>query len=685
MRTPLLLLATLAAAAPAQSWTTASAVVPATITAWDLARNRLILVGTDTAQRWHEWDGTTIRERVDALAGSPTIGHLRYDPQQQRFLAIAAATPTATAYRVATWRRGSWNWASSATRPTAGNAAVAYDEHRQRLVANTGNLFEWDGQRWWDLGPTSMAPASSGAPLAYDPNLQRCILYSGSVGTWAWDGFAWTLVGGTSPGPREHAALAFDRSRNGLVMYGGSNTSTDTWLWNGSGWSLVPTVGNPGVVIAPQLHDDGHGVTLFDPTTGNIWQLRSNTWHLVETLAPGPVTRSNTAFAYDFARHVVVGFGGDQGGLNVPPAQTMLFDRRWLACTPATNPPLRHSAHLAWSDADQEVLLFGGTYQGTIHRGDTWSWNGSDWTVRSPSQGPAAREGAVFAPDPLGGVMLFGGKDATTTFGDHWHWNGSDWTPVLVSTPSPRSRTRHAYDPLRGIVVVLAGNDANQAYLAETWTWNGSVWHRHSPATSPFNMRTAAFHPQSGRVVVADAINAFEWDGAEWRAVSGLGTGVNPPLFARFATHFGRHELLNFSVPSVKRWTTFAAQVDTYGNACANGPVPTLAALEPPRFDAAMQLEVAASSGAAPTFLVLGLAARSLDLGGGCRSLVAQDLGVRFELAEPNGIARFDLPIPNDPGLLGLQFTAQGAIYEPSRSPLGSVTLTSGLRCLVGQ
>lgn len=684
MRYVPLLAVAITASASAQSWVSVPTVVPATISGWDLARNRLVLVGTDSSQRWHEWDGAAVRERIGALSGSLPISYLRYAPSQDRFWAIATSQ-TSTAFSVASWARGGWTWANGGTPPGNTTAAVAYDELRRRLVVHLGILHEWDGQRWWSLGATSAAPGGSSNPFAYDPNLQRCINYVHPIGTFAWDGFAWTLVGGTEPGVRAGASMALDRSRNALMMFGGASGASDTWAWQGTGWQQVATTSNPPAMIASQLHDDGTGVTLFDASSREIWQLRGNAWTMADRLPQAPVQRNNTAFAYDHARNVLVGFGGDQGGLIVPPDQTMLYDRGWLHCAPATNPPLRHSAGLAWSNLNQQVLLFGGVYQGTIHRGDTWLWDGTDWQAQQPTQSPSPREGAVLAQDPLGGVMLFGGRDATTTFGDQWHWNGSDWTPVVVSGPSPRQRAQHAYDPVRNLVVTYGGFGSNQAYVPETWTWNGSAWTQHATALTPLNMRTAAFRPATGRVVLADGGSAYEWDGSEWIVAPGLGTGATQPLFARFATHFGDDELLNISVPTVKRLVAFAAAVDAYGSPCAIGPNPTLTALAPPRFDTSMQLEVSSADGAAPHFLILGLAAQSQDLGAGCRSLVALDVGVLFAAASPGGITRYTVTIPDDPGLLGMQFTAQGAIFAPASSPLGSVALTAALRMLVGQ
>lgn len=669
--TRVLISALFVSAASAQTWTPFATVVPAELSAWDLARDRLLVVGTDTAQRIHEWDGSQFRERPGELAPQRTLAQMVYDPTQRRVLAVS------TDSWVGSWSRGQWTWAKSGAAP-ANNAvrAIAYDQARQRLVAiGTPGMWEWDGTRWWDLSSFGNGWVASTA-FAFDPISQRCILYAQGA-TRSWDGFAWTQLTGATAANRADAGLALDASRQQLVLYGGSPTNTDTWTWNGTAWSQIPTTSDPGPVTDGQMHDDGVGVTMFVPATGRIWQLRGSAWTLARSAPRLPSYRTNTAFAYDQVRDVLVGFGGDNGGLNVPPDQTMLFDRGWLDCDPATNPPLRHSAHLAWSDLNQQVLLFGGVYQGTIHRGDTWLWDGTDWQQQQPSQSPSPRQGAVMARDPLGGVMLFG---------DQWRWNGTTWTPVTPATmPAARTRTMHAYDPTRGQVVVQGGLNSSLQPIAETWTWDGAAWTLQAVTVQPAQMRTAAFRPETNRVVVADTNTAYEWNGSDWLSSSGLGTGVGQPQQARYATHFGMQRTLNFSVPTVRRLQAIAAQVDAYGSPCSIGPTPALAPIATPAFDTDFALEVASASGAAPTFLVLGLAAQNVDLGNGCRALIALDLGVLFAPANTGGIARFALPIPNDPGLLGVQFTAQGAVLDPAASPLGSFVLTAGRRMFVGE
>jgi hypothetical protein len=69
------------------------------------------------------------------------------------------------------------------------------------------------------------------------------------------------------------------------------------------------------------------------------------------------------------------------------------------------------------------VVLFGGTARhGPL--GDTWTWDGSTWTKQAPATSPPAREFASMAYDPAtGNLVLFGGDNAgPRSFNDTWTW-----------------------------------------------------------------------------------------------------------------------------------------------------------------------------------------------------------------------------------------------------------------------
>lgn len=67
------------------------------------------------------------------------------------------------------------------------------------------------------------------------------------VGTWAWDGSAWTQPADVGPPQRVFAALAYDASRERVVHFGGRNRDgtyeRDTWEWDGTVWEQVADMG----------------------------------------------------------------------------------------------------------------------------------------------------------------------------------------------------------------------------------------------------------------------------------------------------------------------------------------------------------------------------------------------------------------------------------------------------------
>ena len=60
----------------------------------------------------------------------------------------------------------------------------------------------------------------------------------------------------------------------------------------------------------------------------------------------------------------------------------------WERKTPATAPPGRAGTNLVWDDARGQVVMFGGTGSSGVPLGDTWVWDGSTWTEKTPLVSP---------------------------------------------------------------------------------------------------------------------------------------------------------------------------------------------------------------------------------------------------------------------------------------------------------
>src|SRR5581483_5764445 len=91
---------------------------------------------------------------------------------------------------------------------------------------------------------------------------------------------------------------------------------------------------------------------------------------------------------------------------------------------------------------------------------------------------PPPRYGMAMATDAKRGrTVMFGGTDTYTStwFGDTWEWDGNDWTQAKPTTaPSARAHSKLVFDTVRQMIVLYGG----YTYLGghDTWTWDGVTW-----------------------------------------------------------------------------------------------------------------------------------------------------------------------------------------------------------------
>ena len=99
---------------------------------------------------------------------------------------------------------------------------------------------------------------------------------------------------------------------------------------------------------------------------------------------------------------------------------------------------------MAFDGTRRRTVLFGGrNHTGLL--GDTWEWDGENWTQVADS-GPARRHGHAMAFDPnRQRIVLFGG-DANGRLNDTWEWDGNEWVQQGDSGPSARIHPAMAYD-----------------------------------------------------------------------------------------------------------------------------------------------------------------------------------------------------------------------------------------------
>jgi hypothetical protein len=276
---------------------------------------------------------------------------------------------------------------------------------------------------------------------------------------------------------------------------------------------------------------------------GSLWagvtEAQSLQW-VEPTLLSLPSVRCCGAMAYDPQMHASLLFGGGNGGIYpaVRYNDTWTFSRenRWSQLSPATIPPARQGAGMAYDPTTGTVVMFGGCPGWDTTMNDTWVWDGVNWTQEFPAVSPPARtfQTQGMAYDPLTEtVVMFGGG-----LGDTWIWNGrrKTWTQQFPAASPPPSNPSIAYDPAHGNVVLFGGADSQGVDLNQTWTWNGETWTQQSPLTSPSprGLPSMAYDSSIGALVLfggsagpPSALNdTWIWNGITWAQLQTTHTPV---------------------------------------------------------------------------------------------------------------------------------------------------------------
>ena len=341
------------------------------------------------------------------------------------------------------------------------------------------------------------------------------------------------------------AAFATHPRNGNPVRFGGYNLSTggvpDLWEWNGTRW------------------------------------LRHAS--LVQPPASGSGSASGFAMATDAQRGVLVLLAANS------PATWTWDGRAWRSQphTPLLQP--RSDTAMAYDSARGRIVLFGGSNFSTGNNtllGDTWEWDGTQWTPQAVGIAPPARAMHGLAYDAARGcTVLFGGGApiANNPLGDTWEWNGTTWRQRFPAhAPVARSNMAMAYDPNRSRIVLHGGRGGLVGGYADTWEWDGTDWRQVTAPNAPSWAAAAAFvhSTASQRLVLFRTAptaqvgspdhgeSVHEYDGTSWTpslptmpAVRRGGALVADP---------GRGEVILFGGLSISNWfaDTWAWQGDAW-------------------------------------------------------------------------------------------------------------------------
>jgi len=254
----------------------------------------------------------------------------------------AFASPGALLYQQAslgdTWAYlgpgAAWVQLAPTGPPFRNCAYFEYDSVRDRLLLAGGNssfsrgTWEWAGTSWTALNPPGELPLLNAAATSFDRNRGVCVLYGGLTlppfgfglvdWTFEWNGSSWSQVGVPGPPARTHHAMAYDRARSVVLLFGGvgNNGSVygDTWQWNGTAWTQVAGAGPPSRWAHGMAHDVARArVVLFGGMAAQLlndtWEWDGSTWtQAAPPAAPSP--RYGFACAHDARRSRTVIVGG---------------------------------------------------------------------------------------------------------------------------------------------------------------------------------------------------------------------------------------------------------------------------------------------------------------------------------------------------------------------------------------
>lgn len=417
--------------------------------AYDARRGVVVAFGGSMRQTafddvWElDGDTWTLRAapaRPAARTGTPLV----YDPVTSTVLAVGGSVArnlgeVATA-EVWSWDGSSWQRLADAI-PEAGTAgitrhAVATDPtHGQVLVVDaSGAMQTWDAAGWtvgWRSTTTEL-PARVHAAASYDRRRREVVVFGGTpTGAPAdatstlvfWDGAWSTADPAITPDRRIGATLVYDEARDEHVLFGGFNTTVldDTWILRDRVWSRAnPARSPPGRHSHASLYDPVrqqvviHGGASASGDADDTWAWDGSSW--TEIQAPTrPAPRYGASFAFDRLRGTGILFGGVLSS-GATTDETWLWDGTWRAGP--VGPPARLFGAMAWDEARQRVVLYGGTTM--TESSDAWEWDGAGWAVVVASPVPPARSGHAMVAFDAAGVLVLGGIASAGSLADAW-------------------------------------------------------------------------------------------------------------------------------------------------------------------------------------------------------------------------------------------------------------------------
>lgn len=455
---------------------------------------------------------------------------------------------TATTNYFDTWQFDGTTWTRlQEDGPHLTSPEMAYDASRDQLILvginseTKAEMYLWTGTTWQKQTPSVMPNCVQNGQLVYQTQTQKIIQIGGRCsgafdGVFEWDGSNWIKTSFTgTPGIAELVAAAYDEVRHEVILFGGIDFAERslTYGYRDGNWSARGDLVEPGPrsLLVFEAFPSMNETLLFGGQNerieyNDLWQYANGRW-LFSAAPDRPATCGSPVGALDANRGRLVVLCQD--------SSTFEFDgTKWYSFSNLKDKPAaRRFSAMVYDEQNKNVLLFGG-YDGSNYLRDAWTWNGTVWTHLDRKNSPPARMLPELFYDPNSKkVILFGGigrptrDDRITRYEDQWSFDGHAWTEQTVTKPPTRYGAQTEFDPRLNKVVMFGGKNAQEQYLAETWTWDGTAWAQLQPATSPDPRMNGglAFDPSTQQLLYYGGYAAgyyselWSFDGTTWKIV----------------------------------------------------------------------------------------------------------------------------------------------------------------------
>ena len=330
-----------------------------------------------------------------------------------------------------------------------------------------------------ERAPASLAPSDDvpsddvpSAPLPSDTG-------SPTVARWAE-----LDVGGGPAGREDHTWTLDGEGRTALLFGGrdGATVHGDLWAYDleADAWSRIEATGGP----APRFgHEavwvDGIGLVVFAGQAGatffnDLWAFDPGigAWTQLPSTGAVPVARYGTCMAVGPDGRLWISHGFTSDGTRF--AETRAWDPTsgaWTDETPAGDLPVNRCLHGCWWTGEGRLVLFGGQTTGVTALDDRWVLDDEGWSRVDGAQ-PTPRN--LYARGRIGeATLVLGGQALDGTFhADGW-WlldGGGPAVPLEADGTSPpgRAGAEVVVDGERDRLLLFGGRDADTTF-ADVW------------------------------------------------------------------------------------------------------------------------------------------------------------------------------------------------------------------------